>query len=231
MRLIFLFSAGQDSLYYLYFFLSQKKKDELALLTVNHQEQLNSQLLDFHIIRFGLILNQRVLNTVFPNFQKFDFLQNEKNFRFGRYTLSKRISICYKNSILLSGHTKSDLIETLFLHFFQNLKTSNFLFFGFDKKQFLKKTFFSSFTKSSKLKKQKKVNKDFKISFFIKKKQPIILERPLHNIQRLTSLFIFKTRFVPFFVELTNFNNFILRNKIRSYFFPFFELFKNNSDR
>lgn len=225
-NLLFLFSAGQDSILYFYFFLCQKKQEKLSLVTVNHSDQVNSFLLIFHIIRSALTFQQSFfISSVEPVLNFNDFV-NEKRFRFSRYSLVKRLNYFYKYELVVTAQTYSDLIETFFIKLFQRkkkFKKFDFIFIinQFQQKKLLKKLYFlikSTRVRTKVQKNKKKVATSFR--FFLRKTNITNLQRPFQQIERIESANVLKNQNFPVFIELTNFDSFIFRNKLRLYFLP-----------
>ncbi len=231
---MYLFSGGQDSLIFFYLFSCQKTKEKLNLLLINHCEQVNCYLLVIFSIRFATIFQQMFLTSTFSYVKYKNSPLSENNFRFGRYTLSKRLTNFYEAKYLLTGHTNSDLFETQIIQFGQKcLEGFNLQESSTTRKNLVKKQYFNNYsTKLNKTVKRskKKFYKNFKINFSTTIKKPILLTRLLQEIERKTIFEIFDNYSLPIFIELTNFDSSNLRNQIRyailSLFSNFQELIK-----
>lgn len=226
--ILFLFSAGQDSIFLLYWFICQRKLEKISVLSINHCAQLNSQLLLIHTLRVTMLLQQKCLAAILKDESTLNCLKNENFFRNARYSLIRRFGGFYRKKIFLTAQTRSDLLETELIKFGENGLKVLFLPQS-QKKAFVKKEYFKTIKKQdlSFIKKtKKKTGPDFSIQIFSSKKTEFLLKRPVQTIHRISTFRITRQLIVPIFKDLTNFNRSILRNKIRHYLLPIFYIFK-----
>ena len=120
------FSGGQDSicLIILIFQLAYQFNLYFNIILCNHFWSLENLYKLSHACKVSFIFNKKIF---FALAIKKNF--TEKNARFWRYSLIYRISQFYSYEITLTGHTKTDQIETLLLNLFRGSSKSGLSIF------------------------------------------------------------------------------------------------------
>lgn len=227
----FLFSGGQDSCTFYWFYLLEKNKTTLSLISFQHKVQINNFINFSHFIFLAISHQQvSVVGYLFNNTSTIEF-KNEKTLRVARYQSTSRIKIFYQTFILFTAHNKSDFAETLFLKL---IRTNQKVLFPllFEKKilldflyhrQLLKLVFFQLIKTRETVKKKEK--RYFFLKTAINKKKVSFFSRPLINFSRVSLEKICLNYKVPVFIDITNFSFLLTRNKVRRHLLVYIEYF------
>jgi tRNA(Ile)-lysidine synthase TilS/MesJ len=139
-----LFSGGQDSNFLLSTLLVKKPFSFVQLTTIQHESQPDSFFLLEHTQRYSLVIQK--LNTLgFLNIYYYSYRspftclrwvstkqKNENIFRNFRYQATTRLAYFYNSSCQITGHTRTDYTETVFLNLLRGAAlqglTTNFFF-------------------------------------------------------------------------------------------------------
>lgn len=225
---LLLFSSGQDSSFIFIYLLVQQEKKDVFLLTTNHETQMNS---------FRNLTHSLFLSYMFQEKHLFLFLKSRDNYlsedgsRFFRYLGVVRLRNFYSILLFLTGHSQSDLLETYFLNWSRKFFSFQKLF-SFQSKILIQKTYHQntkknlikpSFKKGF-LKKFKKTS-NFLCTFSTNNKSNIFFTRPLKFFSRQALQFTALKIPLYLFVDVTNFDFFISRNKIRRHLFLYLDWF------
>jgi tRNA(Ile)-lysidine synthase TilS/MesJ len=219
---LFLFSTGQDSSFFLFLTLLYGKTYCLVLFVLNHETQLNGKNQILQNSRVSSIFKKFSIISILDNSEFLSFT-NEEILRFIRYSLQLQIGSFYNINYLGTGQTISDIYETLFFNF--SLEKHEFcLLEKFQNKLLISKQYSNDsnfhilqITHFTKTKYKKKFVKDFSLFVSLKEKRTFILNRPVKHITRKTIAIFGKKQNLPIFLDLTNFNSEIMRNKTRRY--------------
>lgn len=232
-NLLFLFSGGQDSIFFLILYSFQEEKTFCQLLVINHEGQVNSTNLNISSLKLSFLHQQTVFTSVLK-FLAFDnVFTNEKILRLARYQISFRIRTFYRLHSCLSGHTQTDRLETFVFNFSQGF-LANPANLNFKKKKLAKKFYHqpvnsSSFcffkSRSLDKKHKKKSNSTFSLKFSTNKRTFCFIRRPIKPFSRFALYKISKKISIPIFVDKTNFSSSISRNCIRRHILVYFNSF------
>ena len=111
------FSGGQDSSCLIVMLIILKKQLSLSfeIIYCNHFWNLNSLYAFLHIFKYSFSLNRKAIFA-------FNIKKNytEKSARLWRYSIIYRVSQFYTYKVVLTAHTQTDRIETLFLNLFRS---------------------------------------------------------------------------------------------------------------
>ena len=109
-------SGGQDSACLLLIILQLKKQFELqiGLIYCNHLWKTANLSQLIHILKFSYILSQPLYFSTY-----FTKVFNETKSRNRRYKVLARVAEFYSYSTILTGHTKTDYLETVLLNLFR----------------------------------------------------------------------------------------------------------------
>lgn len=115
-------SGGQDSICLFFIFLQLKKQWNwsFGIIYCNHLWQKNSFYTILLIIKLAYIFKIPVYYTITPN-----KIFNEYKSRYWRYNTLYRISFFYNYTIITTGHTSSDKIETILFQFTRGTSTKS----------------------------------------------------------------------------------------------------------
>lgn len=229
--IFFLFSGGQDSIIFYFFYLLKKNKSNLCFITFQHKFQINNFDSLSHLLYTSIFFQQKLLIPYFPIVLESFHQKSEKILRNSRYQSTFRLKLFYQSSSLLTAHTYSDLIETFFLNLFRTQDIllfpakfeKKFLFKDFYHQQILKNSFLSFKRPYSVYK--KKLKKKFLLKNSIKKKTFTQFSRPLKSVSRVFGQNIFRSYKLPLWVDLTNFSFLLSRNKVRRHILLYSEIY------
>ncbi len=112
-------SGGPDSIFLLYLFIKYSLKHKITLFPVyvNHRVRNETEIKkDIKVVedlvkKYGLKLITRSLPRNIP--------KNENTLRNYRYKIFTKIAEKYNCSLIATGHTKDDFVETVLLNFFR----------------------------------------------------------------------------------------------------------------
>lgn len=226
---LLLFSSGQDSTCEFFFTLLQKQKNHIVLLTMNHEAQANNFLTLSHALCLTYFFQTRGLVILF---KRPFFELGEEELRFFRYVSIVRIQHYYNFLFFSSGHTKSDLLETYFLNWVRTFYSPD-KNITFNSKILVQKSYFSH--KLNKKIQQKNKELDWKkkhkkketviMNFSGEKKVKTLYSRPLKQYSRKAISTLVEIKSLYLFIDFTNFDFTIMRNKIRRHILLYFDCF------
>lgn len=220
---LFLFSSGQDSLFFLFIKLIYGINSSLFLLILNHQMQINGTRFTLHSCRISIFFKEIQVISILDHSTHVEEVLNEERLRFIRYNLQLQVAKFYKINYLGTGHTSADLYETILLDLLFNSIFSFKTSIKFKNKLLMSKRYpqrpylITSFLSDSPHFYQKKQNYRFLFSSSFKQKNISILTRPLKNFTRTAVKTFDEKHCLPIFIDSTNFTILITRNQIRRY--------------
>jgi tRNA(Ile)-lysidine synthase len=148
-------SGGQDSicLIFFIFLLENQWNWRIQIIYCNHLWQRKSFYIFIELAKITYQLNIRFFYSI-----SFIPLRNENTSRNWRYSIFYRLHSFYKNNYLLTGHTFTDRLETIFFNMLRGSGIHSFYFLNWKKKLFIeeKKTCFFKIKRLKNLIKKKK---------------------------------------------------------------------------
>ena len=231
-RLIVAISGGQDSitLFILLFLIQRHWTIHLICIYCNHLWQYQSSQLFYHLSKVFFASQSTFLIPI-----ALKKLSNEKQSREWRYTVLERVANLALSTVILTGHTSSDNLETILLNWIRGLGKFQSLAISSERTTYLPKLHcfsnkkqFSSFQnlliKKTQLKDSFKVHKRQHRGW-----QQIFILRPLLGINRYEVYNNFNYWQFPIWVDPTNYYLRHGRNRIRYQILPCFRFYLNSS--
>lgn len=195
-KILIAVSGGQDSIFLLNLLLQLRFhwEWEIGIVNCDHMWNHLSQTASLYVSQLACQMNLNYYQSISPSFYR-----KEEKARRWRYKLFQRIAYLHDYKIIITAHTASDRVETLFYNLFKGSGLHGLHSLTWKRKIY---------------------------------KKTIHLVRPLLSTTRGELSRIFQQIQIPLYLDFTNLNIRIYRNRIRYQLLPYLRLFFNpNLDR